>query len=527
MRCSTAGSRAPWRAVRDDSHVTRGSPQLVLDGTPLNAADVVRVARAGATVRLGDAARTAVNDAAALIERIAGSDQAVYGVTTGFGSLESVRIPDADLGVLQTNIVRSHAVGVGEPLPRDVVRAMLLLLVASLARGHSGVRVETLETVVDLLSADLMPVVPSRGSVGASGDLAPLAHVARILIGEGEVEDADGTRLDAAAALERVGRAPLALGPKEGLALLNGTHLMCAIGVLALHDAQRLLAAAEVAASMSLDGLLGSAAPFDARLHAARGRRRQAEVAERVRRRIDGSEMLASHAGCARVQDAYTLRCIPQVLGAIHEALDYVEGAVAPELGAVTDNPLLFVDAGDVVSGGNFHGQPLSLPLDALAIATQELAAFSERRTFRLLDGRGDEWSLPPFLIRDPGTRSGLMITQYMAASLVAEAAVLAHPAGTGSLPTSAGQEDFNSMGATAGLKALAVLDLARRVVAVEFLAAAQAFDLRRPLRSGAPLEEAYRRVRDLSPPLDDDRSLAADVERIAVAIADGAFDGI
>jgi histidine ammonia-lyase len=297
--------------------------------------------------------------------------------------------------------------------------------------------------------------------------------------------------------------------------------------VLALHDARRLLAAAEVAAAMSLDGLLGSAAPFDARLHAARGRVRQAEVAERVRRRIEGSEMLASHAGCARVQDAYTLRCIPQVLGAIHEALDYIESAVVPELGAVTDNPLLFVDDGDVVSGGNFHGQPLSLPLDTLAITLQELAGFSERRVYRLLDGRGDEWSLPPFLIRDPGTRSGLMITQYMAASLVAEAGVLAHPAGTGSLPTSAGQEDFNSMGATAGLKALAVLDLARRVVAVEFLAAAQAFDLRRPLRSGAPLEEAHRRVRDLSPPLEDDRSLAEDVERLAVAIAGGTFDGI
>ncbi len=501
--------------------------EIEVDGGPLSVDDVVRVARAGYGVTLGDGARTAVADAAALIERIAATDRAVYGVTTGFGSLESVRIPNADLGALQVNIVRSHAVGVGEPLRRDVVRAMLLLLGASLARGRSGVRIETVETLFDLLAADLIPVVPSRGSVGASGDLAPLAHVARILIGEGEVEDAHGTRFGAAEALSRVGRAPLALGPKEGLALLNGTHLMCAIAVLALHDARRLLAAAEVAAAMSLDGLLGSAAPFDARLHAARGRVRQAEVAERVRRRIEGSEMLASHAGCARVQDAYTLRCIPQVLGAIHEALDYIESAVVPELGAVTDNPLLFVDDGDVVSGGNFHGQPLSLPLDTLAITLQELAGFSERRVYRLLDGRGDEWSLPPFLIRDPGTRSGLMITQYMAASLVAEAGVLAHPAGTGSLPTSAGQEDFNSMGATAGLKALAVLDLARRVVAVEFLAAAQAFDLRRPLRSGAPLEEAHRRVRDLSPPLEDDRSLAEDVERLAVAIAGGTFDGI
>ncbi len=499
---------------------------IVLDGGPLGRREVEDAALGRAAVTLGDGGRRRLDEAAALIARVADAGEPVYGVTTGFGSLESVRIPDAGLSDLQRNIVRSHAVGVGDPLPVPVVRAMIVLLAASLARGHSGVRAEVVEALVALLDRGVTPLVPSRGSVGASGDLAPLAHLAQVLIGEGRALLPDGAEADGASALAAAGVAPIVLGPKEGLALLNGTHLMAAVGVLALGEAERLLAAAQVAAAMSLDALLGSLAPFDARLHELRRRPEQAAVAARVRELVTGSEMLQSHAGCHRVQDAYTLRCIPQVLGAVGEALDYCWRGIEPELGAVTDNPLLFPADGDVVSGGNFHGQPLSLPLDVLAIAVQELAAFSERRTYRLMDGRGDEFSLPPFLIAEPGTESGLMIAQYTAASLVAEMGVLAHPAGVGSLPTSAGQEDFNSMGATAGLKALQVLDLARHVVAIELLAAAQGFELRRPLRSGPLLEAEHAKVRSISPAVTGDRSLAPDIAALARAIDDGVFGG-
>jgi histidine ammonia-lyase len=467
--------------------------KIVLDGGALTRAEVVAVACGDADVALGEHARAGIAAAAELIARVAGEGQAVYGVTTGFGSLESVRIPDDQLSELQVNIVRSHAVGVGEPLAVDVVRGMLVLLAASLSRGHSGVRVDIVESLIHLLNAGVTPAVPSRGSVGASGDLAPLAHLALVVIGEGEAFTPAGERVAGAEALRLVGVEPIALGPKEGLALLNGTHLMASIGALALSEAEHLFAAAQIAAAMSVDALLGSSTPFDPRLHALRNRPVQQAVAARLLELMDGSEMRESHVDCERVQDAYTLRCIPQVLGAVGEALEYADRAIEPEFGAVTDNPLLFVDEGDVVSGGNFHGQPLSLPLDLLTIAVQELAAFSERRIFRLMDGRsGDPHALPPFLIADPGTKSGLMIAQYMAASLVAEGAVLSHPAGVGSLPTSAGQEDFNSMGATAGLQALQVLALARRVVAVELICAAQGFDLRRPLRSGPKLEAEY-----------------------------------
>jgi histidine ammonia-lyase len=346
--------------------------------------------------------------------------------------------------------------------------------------------------------------VPSRGSVGASGDLAPLAHLAGALLDDG-----------------------LALEPKEGLALLNGTHLMAAAAALVLHDARVLLDAAELTAALSLDVLLASVAPMDDRIHAVRRRPQQRRVAARVRAAVAGSELLASHAGCGRVQDAYTLRCIPQVLGAVAEGLDYLEAALQPELAAVTDNPLCFPDDGEVVSGGNFHGQPLSLPLDLAAIALAELAGFSERRTFRLLDGRADEWALPPFLTRAPGTRSGLMLAQYTAAALVGELGVLAHPAGPTSLPTSAGQEDWNSMGATAGLKALRALELSRQVVAIELVCAAQALDLRRPLVSGPPLEELHARLRRRVAPLGDDRPPGPDLEAIAAAIAAGELAGI
>lgn len=499
---------------------------LTLGVTPPGVDDIVAVARHGRQVRLDAAVAARVGAARRLVDDIVAAGRPVYGVNTGFGSLAVIRIPDAELMRLQRNLVASHAAGVGPPLPGEVVRAMMLLLAASLARGHSGVRPHVVDLLVGMLDARITPVVPSKGSVGASGDLAPLAHLALAMCGEGRVVAADGER-DAASALAAAGLVPLEPVAKEGLALVNGTHLMGAVGALAVHDARMLQDAAEAAAAMSLDALLGSLTPMDARIHALRGRRQQARVAERVRGMLRGSGMLESHAECERVQDAYTLRCIPQVLGATAEALDYVSGALEPELGAVTDNPLCFPDDDEVLSGGNFHGQPLSLPLDTLAITVAEVAAFSERRTYRMLDGRGDQWSLPPFLTSSPGTRSGLMVLQYTAAALVAENQVLAHPAGTGSLPTSAGQEDFNSMGATAGLKARTAIDNALAVVAIELICAAQAIDLRRPLTSGPGVEDLHARLRRITPMVDEDRPMADDIAAVAAAIRDGALTGV
>ncbi len=494
------------------------------DGRPLAIADVVAVARAGAAVELAPACFERIDAARRLVERIAGGNgRPVYGVDTGVGDLSRVRIPAGDLVELQRNLLRSHAAGVGEPLPSEVVRAMMLLLCNSLAKGHSGVRRELVERIARLLNAGLTPVVPSRGSVGSSGDLAPLAHLALALCGEGPCER-DGDVLDGPAALAAAGLEPFVPASKEGLALINGTHLMAGLGALLVHDAEQLLATAELAAALSLDVLLGSVAPLDDRVHAIRRRPRQREVAARLRDLLAGSELVVSHADCDRVQDPYIVRCLPQVLGAAWEALDYVRDAIEAELDAVTDNPLCFPDDGDVISGGNFHGQPLSLPLDTLALVVAEVAAFSERRSYRLLADGGYDRPLPRFLTSEPGRSSGLMMLQYVAAALVAENQVLAHPAGTGSLPTSAGQEDYNSLGATAALKARTALDNALRVVSVELLCAAQALDLRRPLRTGEPLERLHALVRERSARVDTDRSLGADVERVAAAIRDGAF---
>jgi histidine ammonia-lyase len=444
---------------------------------------------------------------------------AVYGVTTGFGQLESVRIAPADAAQLQVNLVRSHAVGAGPPLPDEVVRGMLLLLASSLRRGHSGVRVELVELVLALLERGVTPVIPSKGSVGSSGDLAPLAHLGLVLIGEGEAT-ISGQTLPGREALSRAGLDPVGLSAKEGLAIINGTHLMAAAGGLAVRDAQRLLDAAVVAVALSLEAFKGSTAPFDPRLHELRGQPGPAAVAARLRALLDGSSVVASHADCGRVQDPYTLRCAPQVLGAVADALAYIEGALERELGAVTDNPLVFPDDGDILSGGNFHGQPLSLPLDHLALALCELASFSERRIYALLSP--GYAGLPAFLTPRPGLSSGLMIAQYAAAALVNECQVLSHPAGAGSIPTSAGQEDFNSMGATAALKARTVIENAAHVVATELVCAVQGLEFHRPLRSTPVLEEAVARVRERVPRVEEDRSLASELAGLADALRTG-----
>ncbi|MBL8094722.1 MAG: histidine ammonia-lyase [Anaerolineales bacterium] len=495
---------------------------LVLDGQALSLDDVSDVARNKLRVCLGANARVRMAQAQALVAAIAAGDRPVYGINTGFGSLSRVRIAPDQTRELQLNLVRSHAAAVGEPLPDDVVRAVLLIGAASLARGHSGARPEVVELMCACLNHGVTPVVPARGSLGASGDLAPLAHVALSLIGEGRARF-DERILPGGEALRAAGLAPLQLGPKEGLALLNGTHVMTALGALAIQDATTLLEVAQAAAAMSLDAALGTPAPLDPRIHALRGQPGQIAVAARLRNLLAGSELPATHReNDPRVQDPYSLRCAPQVLGAVADGLGYVRGVIAHELGAVTDNPLVFADDGVVLSGGNFHGQPLALALDLLAVTLTHLAAISERRTYLLLTAAEPEMKLPAFLSGGSGLESGLMIAQYTAAALVNECTVLAHPASVANIPSSAGMEDYNSMGATAALKARQVLELARRVVAIELLVAAQALDYHRPLRSGAGVEAVHAGLRQTVPFLTHDRVLADDIAAIVAIIESG-----
>jgi histidine ammonia-lyase len=468
------------------------------------------VARGGAAPPLPDADRARIAAARGVVDAAVRDGRRVYGVTTGFGHLADVRIDPADAAQLQLNLVRSHAVGSGEPLPDEVVRGMVFLLARSLSRGHSGVRIEVVELLHAMLDRGVTPVIPSRGSVGSSGDLAPLAHLALVLVGEGEARPS----------LREAGLQPLELTAKEGLALINGTHLMAAAGALAIQDARRLVDAAVVACALSLEAFKGSTVPFDRRLHAVRRHPGSQAVAARLRELLDGSPIVASHADCGRVQDPYTLRCAPQVIGAVSEAVEYAAGAFERELDAVTDNPLVFPDDGEVLSGGNFHGQPLSLPLDHLALALCELASFSERRTYALLSPGYAE--LPPFLTPQPGLSSGLMIAQYAAAALVNECQVLAHPAGAGSIPTSAGQEDFNSMGAFAALKARTVTGYAAQVIATELVCACQGIEFHRPLESTPSLEAALAAVRRVVPRLEADRSLAGELAALAEAVRHG-----
>ena len=483
------------------------------------------VARGAAPRALDDADRERIGVARAVVEEAVASERPVYGVTTGVGQLASVRVGSADAARLQVNLLRSHAVGSGPPLDEGVVRAMMLLLAASLRRGHSGTRPELVGLVLDLLERNVVPVVPSRGSVGSSGDLAPLAHLALVLIGEGEAT-VDGELLSGAEALDRAGLQPIVLSAKEGLALINGTHLMAAAGGLAVREAARLVDAAVVAVALSLEAFKGSTVPFDERLLAIRGQPGPARVAARLRELLVGSEVVASHADCGRVQDPYTLRCAPQVIGAIDDALRYVEASLERELDAVTDNPLVFPpqdgSRGEVLAGGNFHGQPLSLPLDHLGLALCQLASFSERRTYALLSP--SYAGLPPFLSPQPGLGSGLMITQYTAAALVNECQVLAHPAGAGSIPTSAGTEDFNSMGAYAALKAREMAERASHVIAIELACACQGLEFHRPLRTTPTLERAVEQVRELVPRVEEDRSLSAELAELARALRTGAL---
>jgi len=500
---------------------------LLLDGAPLAVADVIAVARDGRPVRLDGRAHASLQARRTALEAFLEAGGTHYGINTGFGSLARRRIPDTALAALQRNLVRSHAAGLGAPLPRDVVRAMMLLLAASLTRGASGVRPVVVETLCAWLDSGLVPAVPEIGSVGASGDLAPLAHLTLALLGEGEVLDAVGRAVPTAPHLAALGLLPLVLEAKEGLACLNGTHLMAAQGALLLHDWHAVLGAALCGAAMSLDSYRGTDRPLDARVHAIRRQPGPSLVAERLRALLAGSTIIPSHRlDDARVQDAYSLRCAPQVLGAAVDAMAYVQARVEGELGAVTDNPLVFMaDNGlDLVSAGNFHGMPLALPLDTATLAIAQLAGIAERRIYLLLAAPDPESGLPPYLSPEPGLQSGWMIAQYAAAACCNEIIGLATPASVSNLPTSAGVEDYNSFGPRSAAKARRALDLARYVVAIELLVAAEGLERHRPLQSGGGVERAHAVVRERVPPLADDRPLAPDMAAVAEAIAEGRF---
>ena len=456
----------------------------------------------------------------AVVDRLAAGDAPVYGVNTGVGLLADVRIAPADLNQLQRNVVRSHSAGVGDPLARSEVRAMMLIRANVLAKGYSGIRPLVAARLCDFVNRGVTPQVPSQGSVGASGDLAPLAHMALVLIGEGEAEY-QGAVYPGADALRRAGLEPLTLRAKEGISLINGTQAMLAIGCLELAAAETLADSADVICAMTLDALRGTPRAFDSRLHEARPHPGQVVSAARLRQLLEGSEIRQSHITCRRVQDAYSLRCAPQVHGAVRDSLAEARRIFAIELNSATDNPLVLDN--EIVSGGNFHGEPLAFQLDYLAVALTALAGISERRIDRLVNPALNE-ELPPFLAGHPGLESGLMMAQVTAAALVAENRVLSHPASAGSITTSGNKEDFVSMGMTSALKFKSIVRNTRTVLAIEALSAARALDLLRPLKSSQPIEQARERIQAVSAPLTGDRALSGDIAALEHLLASGAL---
>jgi histidine ammonia-lyase len=492
---------------------------LSLDGSSLTLAALEDVALAGRGVALAPSAREAVASARRVVDGAVARGDVVYGVTTGFGNFADVVIPRERIRELQLNLVRSHAAGVGEALSEAETRALMLLRANVLAKGFSGVRLQTLELLLELLNRRVHPVVPSQGSVGASGDLAPLAHLALALVGEGTCAF-EGSLRPAAEALAAAGLKPVTLEAKEGLALINGTQLITAGAGLALAEAWRLARVADVAGALAVDALKGTDTAFDPRIHAARPHPGQAASARNLRRLLEGSAIRESHRDCGKVQDAYSLRCIPQVHGAARDALAYVAATVAIEMNAATDNPMVFAQTSELLSGGNFHGEPVAMAADVLALAVAELGAISERRTERLLNPTLSD--LPAFLTRDGGLQSGLMMAQVTAAALASENKALAHPASVDSIPTSANKEDHVSMGAFAARKALRVVANVRRVLAIELLAACQALEFLKPLTTSAPLRAVHARVRERVPAYDRDRALAPDIEALAELVRSG-----
>lgn len=494
-------------------------------GPLLTFSDIIDVATGRASAALTPEARDAMASAREVVEAAASSGHAVYGITTGIGDLANVHIALEDAERLQRDIVRSHATGVGDPLPTEVVRAMMLLKVRTFAYGHSGVRIEVAEQILELLRERIHPVVPSQGSLGASGDLAPLAHLALPLMGEGHVE-LDGRVMPAGDALRRRGLTPLKLSFKEGLALVNGTEMMLALGILNHAAGIELLKTADVTGAMTLEACLGTDRAFDPDIIGLRPHPGAAASARNLRRALDGSEIVASHRESEHlVQDAYSLRCIPQVHGAYRDAFDYARTTLERELASAIDNPTVLPQRREVLSGGNFHGEALALAADHIGLAIAGLATIAERRVARMVDPHLNN-GLPAFLTPDPGRRSGFMLTQYTAAALVTENRALSFPASVDSIPTSAGQEDHVSMGGTAAHKTRRILANTQMVLAIEALTASQGLDLRAPLRA-APATTAVRdTVRKVSSFVDDDRSLSEDIASVATLIGDGALTG-
>lgn len=498
---------------------------VLINGNDLGFEDLGLVISRQSSVALAKEAREKVVAARAVVDKLVQENRLAYAITTGVGKLSDVRIDPAQNRQLQINLVRSHAAGVGEPLSVEETRAMMLLRANSLAKGYSGVRVDVIAMLCEMLNRGVHPVIPSQGSVGASGDLAPLAHLALALIGEGEVWF-DGRRMAGAEALQHAQLPPLTLEAKEAISLINGTQAMLGVGTVALATAETLAQTADVVSAMSLDALRGTDVAFDQRIHAVRPHSGQVEVAAHLRRLLEGSEIRQSHRDCGRVQDAYSLRCIPQVHGAVRDTLDFCRRTFAIEMNSAVDNPLVFTlqqGEGDVLSGGNFHGEPLAFALDYLAIALTALAGISERRTERLVNPSLNE-GLPPFLAHDAGLNSGFMLPQIAAAALVSENKVLAHPASVDSITTSGNKEDYVSMGMAAAIKLKKVVANSTHVLAIEACAAAQALDFLAPLKTSNVLQRAYGRIRQASPRLEEDRVLAGDFAKVAELVRSGAL---
>jgi len=499
---------------------------LELNGQKFSLAQIAAVAGGAEQIALSNSARSRIVASRAVVEKIVAEGRTVYGINTGFGRLSDVRIEPQDLRALQVNLVRSHACGLGSPLSIKEARAMLLLRANVLALGYSGCRAVVVETLIEMLNRGVTPVIPEKGSVGASGDLAPLAHLALAAIGEGEAFYQD-ERMSGAAALERAGIAPVALEAKEGITLLNGTQAMAAVGGLALERAERVCILADVAGAMTLEALKGTPVAFDQRVHLARPHQGQGEVAAHLRELLRESQIRESHLeNDPRVQDAYSLRCMPQVHGTVRDALGFARAAVETETGSATDNPLVFAEAGEVLSGGNFHGAPLALAFDFAAIALTDLISICERRIDRLVNPDSNE-DLPPFLTSQPGAASGFMMLQIVAAALLNEAKVLAHPASIDNVPTDGGKEDHVSMGMTGAVKLRAIVDLAEMLVAIELISAAEGLEYRKPLEPGLGVRQAYERVRQHVARLTSDRAMSSDIETIAVMIREGAFNSL
>lgn len=495
---------------------------LHINGNDLTLENVREVATHHRPVLLAADAREGVNRARAVVDALLAENKLSYAITTGVGKLSDVRIAGDQIRELQVNLVRSHAVGVGDPLLVTETRAMMLLRANSLSKGYSGVRAAAIDTLCEMLNRNVVPYVPSQGSVGASGDLAPLAHLALAAIGEGECISENGRRIPSNQALAHAQIKPLILEAKEAVSLINGTQAMLALGTLALLQAEILADSADVIGSMTLDALRGTDVAFDERIHRARPHSGQLKSAANLRRMLEGSQIRESHRNCGRVQDAYSLRCMPQVHGAVRDTLANCRATFEIEANSAVDNPLVFTENGaEVLSGGNFHGEPIAFALDFIAIALSALAGISERRLERLVNPALNE-GLPPFLAREAGLNSAFMMPQVTAAALVSENKVLAHPASVDSITTSGNKEDYVSMGMTAGLKLRRIVENTRNVLAIEAIAAAQALDFMAPLRTGKRGQKAYEKIRSISPALDKDRALYAEFAKVAELLARG-----